>query len=409
MCLALAAGLCVTGIRVSGEASTAELFNDTVMQRLDINLHDQDWAKLKQNFQSNEYYPADLVWNGETVRNFGIRSRGNGSRSGTKPALKLDFNHYDDAQRFLGLRAIVLDNLLQDPPGVRESVAMWLFTKMNIPAPRESHARVYVNGEYSGLYRVVESIDKDFLARVYGKQGDDTLNDGYLFEFNKYAVWNFNYLGAELDPYKLYFDPKTHETRPDEELYRPIETIVRLANERIASDLPEALGGMLDLRELVRLVAIQNFLAEQDGFLGEFGVNNFFLYRLEHSDQHQLIAWDDDLTFISPELDVRTRWDVNPLFSKLMELSDYRGLYMATLQEAADLSDARAPGVQIGALEAEIRRELELVADPMAEDTKRPWTDSDVKLYSDLMKQFAPARIRFVECQVADLTGGPRC
>ena len=103
MCLALAAGLLVTGTRVSGEATAAELFNDTVVQRIDLNLHTQDWAKLKQNFRSNEYYLADITWNGETERNIGIRSRGNATRSGTKPGLKLDFNHYDDDERFLGL------------------------------------------------------------------------------------------------------------------------------------------------------------------------------------------------------------------------------------------------------------------------------------------------------------------
>jgi spore coat protein CotH len=401
--------LLVNGIRVSGESTSAELFNDRMLQRVDINLHTQDWAKLKQDFRSNEYYPADFVWNGETARNIAIRSRGVGSRSGTKPALKVDFNQYDSDYRFLGLRGVVLDNLLQDPSGVHESVSMWLFNKLNIPAPRESHARLYVNGEYEGLYVLTEPIDKDFLARVYGSNGGDVLNDGYLYEYNKVGVWNFTYLGSELDAYKPYFDPKTHETKPDEELYRPIETLVRLANERIATDLPEAIGGLLDLREFVRYVAVQNFLAEQDGFLGEFGVNNFYLYRLEHSDQHVLIPWDDDLTFITPDLDIRTRWEANPLFSKLMELSEYRGLYMSTLQEAVDASDAREPGEEIGALEAEIRRQLDLIIAPMAEDTHRPWSDAEVATYTDLMKQFAKARIRFVACQVADLTGGPRC
>ena len=44
-----------------------------------------DWAKLKASFQENTYYPADVRWEGVTVRNVGIRSRGFGSRSSTKP------------------------------------------------------------------------------------------------------------------------------------------------------------------------------------------------------------------------------------------------------------------------------------------------------------------------------------
>ena len=61
---------------------------------------------------------------------------------------------------------------------------MRLFARLGIPAPRETHMRLYVNDEYIGLYAIVESIDKQFLARVYGEIGEDTQNDGYLYEFN---------------------------------------------------------------------------------------------------------------------------------------------------------------------------------------------------------------------------------
>ena len=120
----------------SVEAQTSsDLFNDAVVQRVDLNMHSADWEKLKQNFQSNEYYPADVVWNGITARNVGIRSRGNGSRSGTKPGLRVDFDRYSTDATFLGLKSFVLDNLVQDPSTVHETVAMKFFAKMNIPAP----------------------------------------------------------------------------------------------------------------------------------------------------------------------------------------------------------------------------------------------------------------------------------
>ena len=93
MCLALAAGLLVNGIRVSGESTSAELFNDNVLQRVDINLHTQDWAKLKQDFRSNEIAP--ILPGMARRRNIGTRSRGGARAAALKPALKVDFNHYD--------------------------------------------------------------------------------------------------------------------------------------------------------------------------------------------------------------------------------------------------------------------------------------------------------------------------
>src|SRR4030095_3841908 len=78
---ALAATLAVAVTGIEGQTS-ADLFNPAVLHRIDIELHSSDWAKLKANFQTNDYYPADVSWNGQTVRNVGIRSRGTGSRSG---------------------------------------------------------------------------------------------------------------------------------------------------------------------------------------------------------------------------------------------------------------------------------------------------------------------------------------
>src|SRR5688572_24722421 len=93
--------------------SSDDFFNPNALQRIELWLNSSDWEKLKAAFQENTYYPADVTWNGQTVRNVGIRSRGLGSRSGTKPGLRVDFDRYSDKQTFLGLKSFVLDNLTQ--------------------------------------------------------------------------------------------------------------------------------------------------------------------------------------------------------------------------------------------------------------------------------------------------------
>ena len=161
--------LALSVIPATGWTQTADdLFNGQVLQRVDLRLHSADWEKLKADFLENTYYPADLTWNGVTVRNVGIRSRGHGSRSGSKPGLRVDFDHYSTDQQFLGLKSLVLDNLTQDSSGIHETVTMQLFARLGIPAPREAHARLYVDNKYAGLYVIVESVDKGLLARVFG-------------------------------------------------------------------------------------------------------------------------------------------------------------------------------------------------------------------------------------------------
>src|SRR5687767_5064102 len=280
------------------DAQTADdLFSRTELQRVDLWVHSSDWAKLKAEYQVNTYYPADLTWNGITVRNVGIRSRGRGSRSGHKPGLRVDFDRYTTAQRFLGLKSLVLDNVTQDASGIHESVAMAFYARLGIPASRELHTRLYVNNEYAGLYVIVESVDKELLARVFGAIGDDTQNDGWLYEFKWQDNWFFGHFGSDLKEYMLRFEATTHESRSDEEKYRPIETLIRLVNTTPPERFTAEVGPRLDIPQAIRFIAAQVFLAETDGFLGGFGVNNLYLYRLENSDVHVFIAWDADNTF----------------------------------------------------------------------------------------------------------------
>src|SRR5262245_55003872 len=210
MTLTVAILLAFFGAALPVDAQTADdFFNDSVLDRVDLLIHPTDWAKLRENYQINEYYPATLRWHDMTVVNVGIRSRGLGSRSGTKPGLRVDMDRYSSKQTFLGLKSFILDNGVQDHSFMKETVTMKFFQRMGLPAPREAFAALYINNVYAGLYIKVESIDKDFLKRVYGEIDGDTENDGYLFEYNYIldSPYYFSYLGPDLNAYLPRFDP----------------------------------------------------------------------------------------------------------------------------------------------------------------------------------------------------------
>jgi spore coat protein H len=394
------------GVQGAGAQSADDLFNPDVVHRVDLRLHSQDWDKLKQNFQENTYYPADLEWNGQTVRNAGIRSRGLGSRSPTKPGLRVDFDRYSTAQTFLGLKSVVLDNLTQDSSGVRESVTMRLFARVGVPASRESFARLYVNNELIGLYAIVESVDKDLLARVFGTAEGNVQNDGYLFEYNYVlgAPWRFENLGSALDPYKQRFDPKTHENKSDADKWGPIEELVRMVNDTPSSGLGPVLESRLDVGAFLRYMAAQNFVAENDGFTGYDGMNNFYFYRLEDSTRHVFVAWDEDNAFMSADFPLTTRHDENVLMRKVMESASWRSQYFTLMQEVAE-SAARVEDGQTGWLLAETRRQLDLIADAMREDPSKPYSNDDHAAARAGLLAFPSARITYVRCEAARALG----
>ncbi len=396
--------LLVFALAPSAQEQTAEdLFGRTDLQRIDLWVHSSDWAKLKAEFRTNTYYPADMTWNGITVRNVGIRSRGRGSRSPHKPGLRVDFDRYTTAQRFIGLKSLVLDNVTQDASGVHESVAMSFYARAGIPAPREIHTRLYVNNEYAGLFVIVESVDKDMLARVFGTIEEDTQNDGYLYEFKWMDDWKFGYLGEGLIEYKYRFEPTTHESKSDEELYRPIEQLIRLANntppERYSTDL----APRLDIPAAIRFIAAQVFLAETDGFLGGFGINNLYLYRLENSDVHTFIAWDADNTFYHPEYPTNSGVNDNVLMRAFMAVPEYNEMFRSELRRNIEIAEAD------DWLNTEVIRHIQRVDTAMREDPWKPVSNNVYEGKANEMLNFPRARIAFVRCELERGAGNPTC
>jgi spore coat protein H len=407
--VAAAFALLLAGVWNVGAQTTADLFNDAVLQRVDLYVNSRDWEKLKANFQTNEYYPANLKWQGITVRNVGIRSRGSGSRSGTKPGLRVDMDRYTTDQTFLGLKSIVLDNVTQDPSTIRETVAMKFVQRMGLPAPREAHAALYVNNAFAGLYVIIEEIDKAFLKRVFGTAEQDE-NDGHLFEWNWVSAYHFEYLGSDLAGYAAMFSPKTHEDASAAKLYGPIEAMIRAINESSDASFVTAVSQYLDLALFMKLVAVQAFLAEWDGICGYAGMNNFYFYRFEKKDLSQFISWDEDNTFQSIDYPIRQGQNENVLTRRAWLVPELRQAFLDALTSSVTSAAETTPaadgqeGATAGWLEREITRQQGLIRETALRDTLKPFTNEQFEEASAAMVQFAHQRGTFVRCEVAKIT-----
>jgi len=318
------------------QVTADDLFDPNTVHDIQLTVNTRDWAELKERYRENVYYLADLRWRGEVVRNVGIRSRGRGSRSESKPGLRVDFNRYASGQQFLGLKSIVLDNLTQDPAMLKERVVMRFFTEMGIPAPRVVHARLFVNNEFVGLYTIVESIDKDFLSRTLNE------NDGYLYEFKHTDPYGFEYLGSELERYAEFFEPKTHENDSMMSLYRPIRELAWTVSESPDSTFISSMNQYLDLRMVLTYAAVENFLADRDGLLGDWGMNNFYLYRFEGKTVSQLLPWDKDSSFWAVDYGIWTNMEANALTRRALQEPPLQRIYVDALRRCAELA-ARVP------------------------------------------------------------------
>jgi spore coat protein CotH len=377
--------------------TTEDFFNPAVLHRIELTLHDGDWERLKENYERDDYYTADLRWNGITARRVGIRSRGSGSRRPTKPGLRIDIDRFIDDQTFLGLTSIILDNMAQDASGIRERLAMRFYERMGLPAAREAHAQLFVNDEYAGLVVIVESIDKQFLTRTFRRPDGGVDNDGHLFEYEYESAWNLTYLGPGFDAYARLFDPVTHENAPAEALYGPIEAMVRAINETPDATFVQEVSRYLDLKLFMRHVAVQAFLAEWDGVLGYAGVNNFYLYRGEEGSRSQFIPWDDDNAFRSVDFTILQGHQDNVLMRRAMQVPELRAAYFDALLSAA------ASATEGGWLEQEVQQQSQLIAEVIRADERKFYTNAEFDAAIDDLVDFARRRPGIVRCEVAKI------
>lgn len=392
--------------QTSSEPTADDLFEDSVVHEMRLVVNSRDWAALKENFTENTYYPANLTWRNQTVRSVGIRSRGLGSRSGTKPGLRVDFDRYAVEQTFLGLKSLVLDNLTQDPSMLRERVTMQLFRRLGIPAPREVHVRLYVNDEYAGVYAAVEAIDKTFLGRVLGADDRGNVeNDGYLFEYDWMREYRFEYLGDDVSAYAM-FDVKTRERDAASEIWGPIEQMVQAINETPDALFEQEVSAYLDLAQVAAYLAAENFVAELDGLLGYAGLNNFYFYRFERSTRSRFLPWDKDNTFSAADMPIFQGVAENVLARRLLSLPAYEAAYLdALLAAAASADEPPADAVEEprpGWLEREILRQYDQVRAAALADALKPFDNAGFEAAVAELVAFARARSAFVRAQVGE-------
>jgi spore coat protein CotH len=352
-----------------------------------------------------------------TIKNAGIRSRGNGSRRENKPGLRFDADRYSAEQTFLGMKSFVLDNLVQDASMIKERIAMLFFRRMGLPAPRETHVRLFINDEFVGLYAAVESIDKTFLGRTFG--ADDhggTQNDGFLFEYDYLGEYRFEHRGEDLTQYAM-FKPQTREKDAAAEIWGPIESMIQAINETPDNQFVSTVSTYLDLNMFARYTGIENFLAEWDGLLGAAGMNNFYFYRFEDRTQSQWLAWDKDNTFRATDYPILQGIGENVLARRALAFPSLMNGYLDTLIESAasaaepdaetveEFSEEGLPVARPGWLEREVLREYTQIRDIALADPVKAYTNEEFEAEIQRLMAFARERSTFVRTEVEKLRG----
>lgn len=336
-----------------------DFFSSNALHDIWLEIDPAALKRLTDNVHLNDYYPCALRWNGIWAPTAAVRSRGSQSRNSQKPSFRFDMNRLTDKTEFPKVTAFSMNNAVRDASMLKDWLAMRFFRHAGLSVPGRSFARLNVNGEYWGLYVVAEEVNRPFLKKNFKSSG------GFLYKYRPGNPAGFETLEGET----LFasFRPNTHKKHPKT---APVEDLLKAFRSSGPNEFPRAVGEHLDVKHFLKHAALEAFVDDRDGILGDNGMNGFFLYRPKSKKPARSVPWGKDTTFLSAERSIWQNTDRNPLVQRALENPDLREFYRSELARIADLAGATG-----GWLEDRLLRRYGSIRTSALTDPRKPYSN----------------------------------
>ena len=286
------------------------------LQTVSIQIDENNLNYLLQNAKEEPYVMTTSVTIGNTTLGYcGLRTKGNytldhsyaDNPGSDRFSFTVNFGEYvckpdfEKKQTFFGCDRISFNNFFFDKSMMKEFFSLMLMEEMGLPTPQFGLAKLYINGEYYGVYAMVEAMDESILEQYF--QVDDKTLSSYLC---KPTATRLRYTDLLKDQAPLYeHDEETYEKVKD-----MLPTVMEwsrklscLANgqdfEGNAIDVQsqeylELLAQVMDVEEALKYFAAHSWLCQLDNMF--VGLQNFGLY-ISPEGISTLVPWDYDLAF----------------------------------------------------------------------------------------------------------------
>jgi len=263
------------------------LFAGDAVHQIELTFAQPDWwEQLTHNYEDFDdppYLMADFTWDGGSLDSIGVRFKGNSSYwsyYGLKKSFKLDFDEYLPGQELFGLDKLNLNNGFLDASAVREKCAYELWAFLGEAACRTNYAALTINGEYWGLYLLVEQPDQEFLESRFG--GGE---EGNLWKGEPHG--SLEWLGADPAAYHGDYELKTNEETDD---WSALVDLVGALNNEPLEILADSLRGRVDPASAMAMLALDLFTVNLDSYVGRCA--NYYCYHRDRDDRFAFFKWD---------------------------------------------------------------------------------------------------------------------
>ncbi|MDO4864469.1 MAG: carbohydrate-binding domain-containing protein [Ruminococcus sp.] len=328
-----------TGVNNSDDADLlyGDLFNQNSVHRIEVEM--DNWDEFLRHSQDEEYYPCNVIIDGERLENVGIRTKGHSSNmfvyqaGKDKYSFRFKLDKYDKYQNYKGLTELCVNNFYSDPSCMRDVLCYNAMYDLDAYAPNVGYTDMYLNGKLYSFYLLCEQPGTTVGERlataddaVFYKAAD--VGNSYDCTFRpSMALNNFEVKFGTDDELKHIQEVKDAINKVSADNYKFIEDII---------DVPSFLKGF----------AVNAVMANYDSYNGQMAHNYYVMY---NEGKMYYVGWDYNLSIgnfmdngAAAESDITTGlYQANandrPMLTNLLKVPEYREMYYGYVKDIVRL------------------------------------------------------------------------
>jgi len=391
--------------------ASRELFDEGQVLDFHLDIPPDSWAAMNEEAvppdcvpHERQDYRATLRLGERVFENVGVHVKGGcGSARSLegKASFKVDLEWDDpdepgcpESRELFGRKNFTFDNNVQDHGQMNARLGYAFFRELGMPAPRAASVRLFVNGEYWGLYTHVESIDRKFLARWFEDKS------GALYEGSYWCdLVPENVLAPGEDPSGFCLERKVSGggvcgSGASGDGYAPLRELTRrLAALPKGGFYPEV-QAFFDYDPFLTTWSIEGVIAHWDGYSFDTR-NNYRVYQDPSTGRWSLLSGGIDQTFghrlgRGAGLE-QNPWDVAGLLAvRCMEEADCRAAIATRMEEVTQAFETA--GLEARARDIRSQIASDAHADPRKESSNAQFDQAVEETLRFIRER--PARMR---------------
>jgi len=319
------------------------LFNSSIIHNINITFTQPNWwdslMYYKQYADANNLSTQSMMGNviidGTLVDSIGVSLKGNSSFGfpGQKKPIKIKLNEYVSGKKYDGLKTLNLNNNMLDPTMMREKLALDFLNKKGLAAPRCTYARVSYNGQYVGLYKLLEQVDKEFITTHFNNWG------GNLFKGD--PMGTLNWMGNAPSMYYPNYELHSNSTAND---WSDLVNFIDNINNTPPPDFYDTLETNLNTTPMIQQWAARNLFVDLDAYF--HAPHNYYLYHNTATNKFEWNTWDVSVSFGFYPMETEDSTEHTSLLAaggiltqRMLSDTTYKTTYLNTICDYLDYLD----------------------------------------------------------------------